>query len=117
MARLFISDFELITIIGIHPHERERPQKLILDLEVEYDISKAARSDDISDALDYEPMLKGLVSFINEKKFMLIERLADESCRFVMEAFPVAQQVRFRVKKPGAIPAAAYAAIEVELVR
>lgn len=117
MSKLIISDFELITIIGIHPHEREWPQKLILDLEIEYDITLAAKSDDIADALNYEPMLKGLTNLINEMKFMLIERLADEACRFVMNSFPAASRVKFRVKKPGAIPAAAYAAIETEMSR
>ena len=57
-------------IVGIHPHERETRQSVILDIDLDYDFASAATADTIGDAVDYSPMLT-----------VQIERIRDGSCR------------------------------------
>ena len=52
MGKIFLNRLSLCTIIGTLEHERIYPQQLLLDVEIELDMSLSARSDDLRDALD-----------------------------------------------------------------
>ena len=53
MDKLRITGLEVSTYIGIRAWEQQVLQRLSIDLELEIDAARAARSDDIADALDY----------------------------------------------------------------
>ena len=53
MDRIFLRDLRVETIIGIYDWERETPQTVSIDLKLATDVTRAAQSDDIADALDY----------------------------------------------------------------
>ena len=54
MDRVFIEDLRIQTVIGIFDWEREITQTVSIDLQMAFDISRAAESDDIVDTLDYK---------------------------------------------------------------
>ena len=54
--RIFIRDLRLRTIIGVHDRERERPQEILLNLELETDLTAAAHSDALEDGIDYRAL-------------------------------------------------------------
>ena len=74
--RVLIEGLEVRTVIGIYDWEREIRQTVRLDLEMVWDISAAAKSDDIADTLDYKAVSKRLISFVEASSFGLIEALA-----------------------------------------
>ena len=102
MDRVFIEDLNIETIIGIFDWEREIRQTVTIDLEMEFDIRKAAESDAIEDTLDYKSVSKRLIHFVEDSEFQLVEALAERCATIVLDEFPVTW-LRLKLGKPGAI--------------
>ncbi len=100
--RILIEGLEVRTVIGIYDWEREIRQKVRLDMEISWDISKAAASDDIADTLDYKAVAKRLIAFIESSSFGLIESLAEACAKIVLEEFGVSW-LQLKLSKPGAV--------------
>ena len=113
MDIIFLTDLKIETIIGIYDWEREIKQTISLDLEMATDIRKAAQSDHIDDTLDYKAVSKRLISFVEESKFELVERLAEECAQLILNEFNV-PWVRLKLNKGGAIRGASGVGILIE---
>ncbi|RMH42724.1 MAG: dihydroneopterin aldolase [Gammaproteobacteria bacterium] len=90
---------EVRTVIGIFDWEREIRQTVRLDMEIAWDISRAAASDRIEDTLDYKAVAKRLIAFIEGSSFGLIEALAEACANIVIEEFG-APWLRLKLSKP-----------------
>lgn len=104
-------------IVGIHPHERETRQSVILDLEMDYDFATASASEAIGDAVDYAGVASQVTELAERRRFQLIETMAEEMAALVLARFPQVQRVRLEIRKPAAVPAAACALVRVERAR
>jgi dihydroneopterin aldolase len=102
MDRIFISALAVDAVIGIYDWERKVKQHLEIDLEIWMDLRAAAKSDAIEDTLNYKSVAKRVLAFVEASSFRLVEALAGEIARIVLEEFRVAR-VRVTVHKPGAI--------------
>lgn len=102
MDRIFITALAAEAVIGIYDWEREVRQKIEIDLEVWMDLTAAGRSDAIEDTLNYKSVAKRVLALVEASSFRLVEALASEIARIVIEEFKVAR-VRVTVHKPGAI--------------
>ena len=102
MDKVFINNLQVETIIGIFDWEREVRQVVSIDLEMEFDNKKAAKSDDIKDALDYKKVGKRISSYVKKSKFKLVEKLAEQIAKLVLQEFPVSSLI-VSVTKPGAL--------------
>ncbi|MGH8204300.1 MAG: dihydroneopterin aldolase [Steroidobacteraceae bacterium] len=102
MDRIFISALTTEAVIGIYDWEREVKQRLEIDLEIWKDLAAAAKSDAIEDTLNYKSVAKRVLAFVEGSRYRLVEALAGEIARIVLEDFKVAR-VRVTVHKPGAI--------------
>ena len=102
MDKVYIKDLKVETIIGIFEWEREVKQIISVDIEMDFDNKKAARSDDIKDALDYKKVGKRVVAFIEGSKVKLVESLAEKVAKIILKEFPVSRLV-LTLSKPGAL--------------
>ena len=102
MDRIFISALTTEAVIGIYDWEREVKQRLEIDLEIWKDLRAAAASDAIEDTLNYKSIAKRVLAFVEASRYRLVEALAGEVARIVLEEFKV-ERVRVTVHKPGAI--------------
>ena len=102
MDKVFIKNLQVETIIGIFEWEREVRQVVSIDLEMEFDNKKAAKSDDIQDALDYKKIGKRVSGYVKKSKHKLVERLAEQIAKIVIKEFPVSSLI-LSVTKPGAL--------------
>lgn len=100
--RVFIEDLRIQTVIGIFDWEREITQTISIDLQMAYDIRRAAETDDIDDTLDYKAVSKRLIQFVEASEFQLVEALAEHCARIVLDEFPVSW-LRLKLSKPGAV--------------
>jgi dihydroneopterin aldolase len=99
MDKIFLNDLKIDTIIGIFDWERETLQTLTFDLEMDWNIAKAAASDDIVDTLDYGAIAQSLVSFVEASRYQLIETLAEEICKLLLTHYPM-PKVKLILTKP-----------------
>lgn len=113
MDRVFIENLTVETVIGIFDWEREIRQAVCLDLEMEYDIRKAAASDAIADTLDYKAVSKRLIRFIEQSEYQLVEALAEQCASIVLAEFPV-QRLKLKLSKPGAVRGSSAVGVIIE---
>lgn len=113
MDIIFLGGLEITTIIGIYEWERETKQTIILDIEMGYDIRKAAETDSIEDTLDYKSVSKRIITFVEESKYFLVEKLAQEITNIILNEFEV-RWVKLILNKKGAIRGASDVGIIIE---
>ncbi len=61
--RISIVDLEVFYRVGVPEEERAKPQRLLLTVEMEFDFSKAPKSDGIADTIDYFAVAQRLLKF------------------------------------------------------
>ncbi|RLB52912.1 MAG: dihydroneopterin aldolase [Deltaproteobacteria bacterium] len=115
-----IRDLAVDCIVGVYPHERDTPQRLVLDVELELDTEEAARSENISHTVNYDLTSAQLVFLLQSCRFQLIETAAHALCRYLL-APPApgirrAQigRVRLTMSKPEALGGAAVPSLAIE---
>ena len=113
MDIVFIQGLRVYCIIGIHDWERNRPQPVLLDLEMGTDIRPASHSEDIALALDYDAISKDLCTFIKASECRLLEALAEQIAQRLQSRFGV-PWLRLRLSKPDAVPEARDVGILIE---
>jgi len=109
-----IRDLKIRCIVGVHLHERKSEQDLIIDLDLDLDFSNAAKHDSLDYTLDYTLIAERLEAFCQHEKFQLIETLAVRACDLILEDWKQVRKCRIVIKKPMALPQAAYAGVTVE---
>ena len=97
-----INGLFLRTIIGINDDEREHKQDVRIDLALSVDTRPAARSDKIDDAVNYRTIAKRVIDLVENSRFFLVERMADEVARLCLQD-PRVGRVRVRIEKPAAL--------------
>ena len=102
MDIVYINDLRIDTVIGIYDWERRIRQTISIDLEMGFDIRRAAASDSIADALDYKTVGKRVIAHVQQSEALLVERLAEEIAQIVLNEFRV-PWLRLRLSKPGAL--------------
>lgn len=113
MDKVFIENLTVETVIGIYDWEREIRQSVALDLEMDFDIAAAAASDHIDDTLDYKSVAKRLIRFIEKSEFQLVETLAEQCARIVLNEFPVSR-LKLKLSKPGAVRGSSAVGVIIE---
>lgn len=63
-------------LVGILPEEQQRPQPIELDIDVHVDMTAAAASDDLADAVDYGAVCDAALAAVAAGHVGLLERLA-----------------------------------------
>ncbi|MBW3567813.1 MAG: dihydroneopterin aldolase [Proteobacteria bacterium] len=102
MDTVFVRDLRVRALVGIFEWERRIRQELRIDLEMDFDIRKAAGSDRIEDALDYKAVSQRVKAHIEASSFQLVEALAESIATLVLKEFPVAG-VKLTLNKTGAV--------------
>ena len=113
MDIIFLSGLEIETLIGIYDWERQKKQTILLDIEMAFDIKKAAQTDDIAYALDYKTVTERIVAFVEQSEFFLVEKLIEEIATLLRTEFAISW-VKIILNKRGAIPQARAVGIMIE---
>ncbi|MBX3726491.1 MAG: dihydroneopterin aldolase [Xanthomonadales bacterium] len=113
MDTVFIEGLEVDTVIGIYDWERRIRQPLRFDIEMAFDNTVPAGTDDIADTLDYKAVSKRLVGFVEASDFGLVETLAERCAEIIQREFGVSW-LRLRLRKPGAVRGAVAVGVCIE---
>lgn len=113
MGRVLIRDLVVRGIIGIHPSERETPQEIVINLDLETDLRRAGDSDDIADCLDYQRVAEKVSAHTASVGRFTVEALAADLARLCLSE-PGVERVRVRVEKPAAVAGCRSVGVEIE---
>ena len=100
MDIISISELKVKTKLGVPAWERMVAQTIILDIEIGYDLSKAGKSDAITDTIDYGAVVARIHDTLKEHSFQLVEALAEHVCQLILREFG-ALSIKVKVAKPG----------------
>ena len=104
-------------IVGVYDVERAQRQPIIIDVDLDYDIDAAASSDDVDQAVDYDRVAQEVTLLIEQRQFRLIETMAEETARMLLESHSAVQTVRIEIRKPNAVSAADASFVRLERSR
>lgn len=108
--RIFISALRVDCIIGVLDHERERPQPLLLDVELGLDTASAAYSGRITETCDYGRVAAEIATLLEFRRYKLLEMAAAELAAMLLGVHPMIDDLRLRMTKPQALRGRAQAA-------
>ncbi len=112
-----LAGLEIFGYHGLEQQEQRDGQPFLYDLWLE--VSDAALSDRIEDAIDYRDIAACVREVSDSRQFRLLEALCTAVAETILQRFEV-ERVRVRVRKPQVRPAGLaldYAAATVELPR
>lgn len=90
---------------GADPGERDAVQPFDVAVVIEADLRPAAVSDDLKEAIDYSAVREAVTRIIESTSFRLIERLAAEIARAVLDD-PRIAFAEITIAKPGVLQGA-----------
>jgi len=112
MDKIILRNLEIQGIIGVYAWERTTLQTICISLELTVDLRAAGASDDINQSVDYAALADQVRRHASTAARLTIEALAEDISHICLQDPRVASAL-VRVEKPGAVPGAQYAAVEI----
>ena len=109
---VFIKDFIIEEIIGIHEHEKIRKQKIKFNIVIDVDRNTLPNEEDIKSIIDYEKITNKLENLTKKKKYNFLESLAEDSFEEIFKDKRI-NSVKIKIEKPEAIKNAESVGVEV----
>jgi 7,8-dihydroneopterin aldolase/epimerase/oxygenase len=111
---LFVRGLRIRAKIGVHDHERQRRQVLVIETELRI---CPLRGVTLADTIDYGVVVSEAKGVAASGHVMLVETFAERLCRALL-CYPLVERVTVRVAKPAALVTHAEAAgAEIVMVR
>ena len=95
MFKIYVEDFEIEAIIGILEIEREKAQKIIVNLEIDYKLQ--------TEFLDYAKVVELVEEIFVEKRYYLLEDALLEIPEILQSLFNTISKIKLKITKPDII--------------
>ena len=109
---VFIKDFIIQEIIGIHEHEKTKKQKIKFNIVVNVNQNTIPDEKNIKSIIDYEKITNKLENLVENKKYNFLESLAEDSFKEIFEDKRI-NSAKIKIEKPDAIKNADSVGVEV----
>ena len=111
---VFIKGLKVEAVIGVFNWERAITQPLLIDIALETDISRAAVSDDVSDALSYKEVCDDVSEWCQAIQAKLLEHLAGQISDRLFAKYDC-QKITLSIAMPTAIAQADAVGVQITL--
>ena len=102
---------------GVGDDEGRIGQQFLIDLALDLDLSKAARSDKLIDTVSYADIIEVASGAFRARRYRLVEAAAGAVMDAIFAAFPTVRSVRITIHKPHAPIAAVFSDVGVTFER
>ncbi|MGI9317809.1 MAG: dihydroneopterin aldolase [bacterium] len=113
MDIIYLHGLKVDCVIGVWDWERKIKQTITIDLDMGFDIRRAAASDALEDTLSYKDVSKRIEAFVKDSGFQLVERLAEEIAGILLKEFDI-KWCRVKINKYGAVRGAGDVGVLIE---
>jgi dihydroneopterin aldolase/2-amino-4-hydroxy-6-hydroxymethyldihydropteridine diphosphokinase len=94
-----IENLIVIACHGCNPEEKVQPQPFRFDIKAFINCEDSCFNDDLNSTVSYSAIGKMVVDFCTNTCFNLLEKLANETCRLLMDEFPMIDEIQIELKK------------------
>ena len=108
---VFIKDFIVHEIIGIHEHEKIKKQKIKFNIVIDVNQNTIPNEKDIRSIIDYEKIITKIENLTKSKRYNFLESLAEDSFKEIFEDKRI-NSVKIKIEKPNAIKTADSVGVE-----
>jgi dihydroneopterin aldolase len=115
--RIFVQRIALFAHHGVMEEEERLGQRFFVSLEARVDCQAAGRSDLLADTVSYAELTAIVIRVSTERRFRLIEALAETIAVAILDADPRIVSIVVRVEKPSAPVPALIDGVAVEIER
>ena len=109
---VFIKDFIIEEIIGIHKHEKIKKQKIKFNIVLDVNQNSLPDEKNIKSIVNYEKITNKLENLTRKKKYNFLESLVEDSFKEIFEDERI-NSVTIKIEKPEAIKNAKSVGVEV----
>ena len=109
---IFIKDFIIHEIIGMHDYEKAKKQKIKFNIVIDVNQNTLPNEKDLRSIINYEKITKKLESLVKNKKYNFLESLAEDSFVEIFKDKRISS-VKIKIEKPDAIKNASSAGVEI----
>ena len=109
---IFIKDFIIHEIIGMHNHEKVKKQKIKFNIVIDVNQNTLPNEKDLKSIINYEKITKKLENLVKNKKYNFLESLAEDSFVEIFKDKRISS-VKIKIEKPDAIKNASSAGVEI----
>jgi dihydroneopterin aldolase len=109
---IFIKDFIIHEIIGMHDHEKIKKQKIKFNIVINVNQNTLPNEKDLRSIINYEKITKKLKNLVKNKKYNFLESLAEDSFVEIFKDKRISS-VKIKIEKPDAIKNASSAGVEI----
>lgn len=113
MDTIEIKNLRLQTRIGFSAHEEDQRQDVLINLRFATAGRRANETDEPNDAFNYKSVNKAVIRLVEQARFRLLEKLAEEIAKLIVLDFG-ASHARVAIEKPGALRHADSVGIVIE---
>ncbi len=113
VRHVFIRDLILTCLIGVHKHERKKPQRVRINLDLAVTEQSVISTDRLADVVCYEDVADRIRSIVNNGHVNLVETLAEKIASKCLEDRRI-KATRVRIEKLDVFKDAASAGVEIE---
>lgn len=113
VRHVFVRDLLLTGSIGVHHHEREKAQRIRVNLDLAVSEGDEPLSDKLRNVVCYEKIIAGVQAIVGRGHVNLVETLAEDIAAMCLADARV-RSVRVRVEKLDIVPDAQSVGVEIE---
>ncbi len=117
MEKIKIKELEVFARHGVLPAENQLGQKFLINADMELDILRAARTDDIKKTIDYGEVCEYITDYMKDYTFNLIETVAVKLCENILVKYPLLGSCRIEIIKPWAPIGLPVSSVSVEVFK
>lgn len=102
---------------GVFSEETKLGQRFSVDLTVELDLSKAGKSDNLEESINYADLYQVCKEIVEGKPFKLVEAVAEKIAGTLLGRFSLVKACHVKVIKPDPPIPGHYKSVAVEITR
>lgn len=117
MDRIILNKMQFYGYHGLLPEENKLGQRFIVSVELMTDLSKAGKTDDMTDSINYSEAYEVVKRIVEGEAKKLIEAVAETIADELLSSFVLLKACTVKVIKPDPPIDGHYESVAVEIVR
>ncbi|MBQ7454672.1 MAG: dihydroneopterin aldolase [Selenomonadaceae bacterium] len=115
--KIILTGLELFGRHGCSEAERKHVQPFVVDAELILDLSRAGKTDDLGDTIDYAAVLADIKKIVEGTSRNLIETVAQDVCNFLLMKYFLLDAVKIVLRKTDPPVEEKFSGAAVEITR